>query len=147
MKNGKYIIITNNPMVKKAYTDRNFADVVDEVRFRSDKSQTEILTEARDLIYLGAKLLIHPMMGRVKPHETPYKSVMLQLPEKGREPEDGGTPETDFESVIIIEDSIAMTEKLLKNSAYIKYYDEIDGDLQFLDKLLLDSGIEELERG
>ena len=57
-----------------------------------------------------------------------------------------GTPETDFESVVIIEDSIRETEKLLKNSAYIKYYDEIDDDLQLLDKLLLDSGIDEIVR-
>ena len=153
MKNGKYIVITNNPLVNEVYTDKNYANLIDEVRFRREKSQTDILKEARDLIYLGAKLLIHPMMGRVKPHETPYKSVMLELSARGEELGKGeaacgeGTPQADYESVIVIEDSIAMTEKLLNNSAYIKYYDEIDADLQFLDKLLLDSGVEELARG
>lgn len=142
MKNGKMIIITNNPTVKKEYGDIKLAALVGEVKFREGKSQTEILTEVRDLIYLGARLLIHPMMGRIKPHETPYKSVLLEVPEGDGE----GTPETDFESVVIIEDSIRETEKLLKNSAYIKYYDEIDDDLQLLDKLLLDSGIDEIVR-
>ncbi len=142
MKNGKMIIITNNPQVNNDYTDRKLSVFKGEVRFRERKSQTEVLTEARDLIYLGARLLIHPMMGRIKPHETPYKSVLLEVDEKTVE----GTPETDFESVVIIEDSIRETEKLLKNSAYIKYYDEIDDDLQLLDKLLLDSGIDEIVR-
>ena len=142
MKSGKMIIITNNPQVNKDYTDRKLSILKGEVRFRERKSQTEVLTEARDLIYLGARLLIHPMMGRIKPHETPYKSVLLEVDEKTGE----GTPETDFESVVIIEDSIRETEKLLKNSAYIKYYDEIDDDLQLLDKLLLDSGIDEIVR-
>lgn len=142
MKNGKMIIITNNPQVNKDYTDRKLSVFKGEVRFRERESQTEVLTEARDLIYLGARLLIHPMMGRIKPHETPYKSVLLEVDENTGE----GTPETDFESVVIIEDSIRETEKLLKNSAYIKYYDEIDDDLQLLDKLLLDSGIDEILR-
>lgn len=142
MKNGKMIIITNNPQVNNDYTDRKLSALKGEVRFREGKSQTEVLTEARDLIYLGARLLIHPMMGRIKPHETPYKSVLLEAPGGDGE----GTPETDFESVVIIEDSIRETEKLLKNSAYIKYYDEIDEDLQLLDKLLLDSGMDEIVR-
>lgn len=142
MKNGKMIIITNNPQVNNGYTDRKLSAFKGEVRFREGKSQTEVMTEARDLIYLGARLLIHPMMGRIKPHETPYKSVLLEVDENTGE----GTPETDFESVVIIEDSIRETEKLLKNSAYIKYYDEIDDDLQLLDKLLLDSGIDEIVR-
>ena len=85
MKSGKMIIITNNPQVNKDYTDRKLSAFKGEVRFREGKSQTEVLTEARDLIYLGARLLIHPMMGRIKPHETPYKTDKLELEENNVE--------------------------------------------------------------
>lgn len=121
-------IITNNPRVNEHYSDKF------NLEFFPDDTQAEILKHARNKIHLGAKLLIHPMPGRIKPHETPYKSVLLEE----------GASETNFDSVVIIEDSIKMTEKYLNNTVYTKYYDELTQDLQYIDKLLLDSGIEEI---
>ena len=124
----KMTIITNNPRVNEHYSDKF------NLEFFPDDTQAEILIRARNKIHLGAKLLIHPMPGRIKPHETPYKSVLLEE----------GASETNFYSVVIIEDSIKMTEKYLNNTVYTKYYDELTQDLQYIDKLLLDSGIEEI---
>lgn len=124
----KMTIITNNPRVNEHYSDKF------NLEFFPDDTQAEILKRARNKIHLGAKLLIHPMPGRIKPHETPYKSVLLEE----------GASETNFYSVVIIEDSIKMTEKYLNNTVYTKYYDELTQDLQYIDKLLLDSGIEEI---
>lgn len=124
----KMTIITNNSRVNEHYSDKF------NLEFFPDDTQAEILKRARNKIHLGAKLLIHPMPGRIKPHETPYKSVLLEE----------GASETNFDSVVIIEDSIKMTEKYLNNTVYTKYYDELTQDLQYIDKLLLDSGIENI---
>jgi hypothetical protein len=94
----------------------------------------DILLKTRDLMHIGGKLLIHPMMGRIKPHETPYKSIILEY----------NPGKIDFQSVVIIEESIEMTKKYLTGTVYKKYYDEILEDLQYADKMLFDNGIKEM---
>ena len=135
----KPIIITNNPKVyAEFFAGNNNLPGTFEVDFHGDMTQEDILLKARDLIHLGGRLIIHPMMGRIKPHETPYKSVFMEIPDEG-EPDAG----TDFMSVTIIEDSISETRKLL-NDTFMKKYDEtMLKDLQYLDYLLIKSGIEE----
>ncbi len=140
----KVLIITNNCMVNEAVVNsgescfRNFT-----VDFVPDLSQMEVLIKARDMIHLGAKLVMHPMMGRIRPHETPYKSVLLEVPE---EREKGNGTECDLNSVIMIEDSMAETAKLLQNTFALKYDDSMLPDLQYLDYLLLRAGAEEYRR-
>lgn len=135
------LIITNN---YRAYTeiidkgDSAFRGV--RVDYHEDASQDEILIMARDMIYLGARLVMHPMAGRIKPHETPYKSVFLEVPDE-RERERGIS--SDFMSITIIEDSIQETKKFLTNTYMKKYDDSLLPDLQFIDYLLLKSGAEE----
>lgn len=126
----KALIITNNPKVNIELKDK------ENIEFYPDKSQEEILKIARDYIHLGAKLIMHPMMGRIKPHETPYKSVFLEKIE--------GTADAD--SVIIIEDSLAETKKLVENTYRKKYDWQLLPDLQYIDLLLLESGIQEYRR-
>ncbi|MEE0514998.1 MAG: GrdX family protein [Emergencia sp.] len=126
----KPVIITNNPKVQEKYNTEF------KVIFRPELDQTDILKEARDYIHLGARLIMHPMMGRIKPHETPYKSVFLQT----------GGSDTHFDSILMIEDSLLETEKFLKHTAGVKYDDTLLDDLQFIDLQLLGSGIEEFRR-
>ena len=128
----KTLIITNNPKVNIEFANR------EEIDFRPDAEQDDILKAARDLIHLGARLVMHPMMGRIKPHETPYKSVFLEVPEK--------PGKLDTESLIIIEDSISETDKYLNNTFMKKYDDNLLPDLQYIDMLLLSTGIEEYRR-
>ncbi len=80
--------------------------------------------------------IMHPMLGRIKPHETPYKSIFLENV-KG---------EVDFESLIIIEDSIAETKKILCDTMRKKYDDTMLEDLRYIDYLLLKNGIDEYRR-
>lgn len=126
----KALIITNNPKVNIELKDK------ENIEFHPDADQEEILKIARNYIHLGAKLIMHPMMGRIKPHETPYKSVFLEKT----------CGETDMESVIIIEDSLAETKKLIQNTYQKKYDEQLLPDLQYIDLLLLKSGIEEYRR-
>lgn len=123
------LIITNNERVKIEFSDRY------QVEYYKDASQMDILKMARDQIHLGAKLIIHPMMGRIKPHETPFKSVFLENV-KG---------ELHMISLTIIEDSINETNKFLTNTYKIKYEEKDFKDLAYIDYLLIKSGIEEYE--
>lgn len=122
------MIITNNPKINIEYSNSM------EIEFYEDMDQLQILKKARDYIHMGAKLIMHPMVGRIKPHETPYKSVFLEKCEG----------ELDFMSLTIIEDSIAETVKLIENTVYKKYFDDLLPDLQYIDYLLITSGIEEI---
>ncbi|MBQ7703160.1 MAG: GrdX family protein [Firmicutes bacterium] len=137
----KALIITNNPKMNEEFNS-NPADLYRsmDIDFREGADQMEILKAARDLIHLGAKLVIHPMMGRVKPHETPYKSVLMEV----LEDDDRARGVTcDFMSITIIEDSIAETDKFLNNTFRRKYDDSMLPDLQEIDRLLIRTGMEE----
>ena len=131
----KTLIITNNPKVNIEFSNNSIKEEID---FRPDAGQEYILKASRDLIHLGARLVMHPMMGRIKPHETPYKSVFLEVPDE--------PCELDTESLIIIEDSISETEKYLNNTFMKKYDDSLLPDLQYIDLLLLKTGMEEYRR-
>lgn len=135
----KPIIITNNPKVYDVFfVGSEKGHGLPEVVFCEDMTQEEILLKARDMIHLGGRLIIHPMMGRIKPHETPYKSVFVEMPDEGEI-----AAETDFMSVTIIEDSISETRKLLNDTYMLKYDETMLEDLQYLDYLLIRNGLEE----
>lgn len=138
----KTLIITNNRLVYDSFSPAGIDGTKNSfIEFREDASQLDILKRARDLIHLGGKLIIHPMMGRVRPNETPYKSVFMEIPD---DPESvSGSFSTDFMSLQIIEDSIHETEKFINNTYMIKYTDEMLPDLRYIDYLLIRNGMEE----
>ena len=95
-------------------------------------SAAEILAAARDRVHLGAKLLAHPMAGRLRPNETPYMTVVL---------EDREGP-LDLSSFEIIEYCLA-EEKKYENSR--KKYDALVlPDLRFINCEIFKSILEEL---
>ena len=124
------LIITNNPKVNIEFFNK------ENIEFHEDADQEEILRIARDYIHVGAKLIMHPMMGRIKPHETPYKSVYL---EKLQGP-------VHMDSIIIIEDSMAETRKFINNTYQRKYDEPLLEDLQYIDYLLIKNGVDEYRR-
>ena len=126
----KTLIITNNPKVSIDFSN------TENVELHEDLAQDEILKLARDHIHVGARLIMHPMMGRIKPHETPYKSVYL---EKLQGP-------VHMDSIIIIEDSMAETRKFINNTYQRKYDEPLLEDLQFIDYLLIKNGVDEYRR-
>ena len=118
----KYIIITNNPLVKEKYVDK-------EVEFY-DKKYQEILQIVKNKIALGHKILTHPLSGSVKPKETPYKSIMIS---KDKE-------YVDLDSLEIIESAIATCEKFKERSD--KWTPQVLKDFQLVDFTLIDSAID-----
>ena len=117
----KYIIITNNPLVKEKYVDK-------EVEFY-DKSYQEILQIVKNKIALGHKILTHPLSGSVKPKETPYKSVMITRAKSS----------LDFESLEIIENAIITAEKFVERRD--KWTEQVLKDFQLVDFTLIDSAM------
>jgi len=116
------ILITNNPMVNKKHLN-----AVEKV-FLENEALLNVLYLARDKIHEGHKLLTHPLSGSIKPNQTPYKSIMITK-EKGQ---------LDFESLQLIEDSIAITEGLGINSTAATQ--SILEDFQLIDLNLILSG-------
>ena len=117
----KYIIITNNPLVKEKYVDK-------EVEFY-DKKYQEILQIVKNKIALGHKILTHPLSGSVKPKETPYKSIMIS---KDKE-------YVDLDSLELIESAIATCEKFKERSD--KWTPQVLKDFQLVDFTLIDSAM------
>lgn len=117
----KFIIITNNPLVKEKYVDK-------EVEFY-DKKYEEILQIVKNKIALGHKILTHPLSGSVKPKETPYKSIMITRDKS----------ELDLESLSIIEKAIATCEKFKERSD--KWTPRVLEDFKLVDFTLIDSAM------
>lgn len=117
----KYIVITNNPLVKEKYVDK-------EIEFY-DKSYQEILQIVKNKIAQGHKILTHPLSGSVKPKETPYKSIMITK----------GKSELDLESLEIIENAIATAEKFVERRD--KWTEKVLEDFKLIDFTLIDSAM------
>ena len=120
MKSATIKIITNNPLVFDKYKN---------ITFLQSCSVEDIFTLARDEIHLGAKLIIHPLSGSIKPNESPYKSLVLS----------NERDSLDTESLLLIESAIATLRKLPKRSRELPKR-ALD-DFQVIDLDLLDSAI------
>ena len=90
------IIVTNNP---DAAQDLQNDDVL-----WIGGSYRDVLIEARDLVHQGHALLTHPLMGSLKPNETPYRTIAVSS-EKGP---------LDAESLLLIENAIETYDKFAK---------------------------------
>ena len=111
----KKLIITNNPMVYEACAMKN------EVVFEQGMDFMDVLLHVRNRIHAGGRLLTHPLSGSIKPFETPYKTVLMEM-------EGGGT---DMDSLSIIEKSIETAKKLHKPA--MELTDAVKKDFQLID--------------
>ncbi|NLY87152.1 MAG: GrdX protein [Clostridiales bacterium] len=91
------IIITNNDKVYEKFSERYKVVLI-------DGTYKDVLIKVRDMIHLGHKLLTHPLMGSVKPNETPYRSIAIA----------DQIDRVDTGDIIIIEESIMTFDKFAK---------------------------------
>ena len=112
------ILVTNNPLVTEQYKDKYMIEYI-------ETDLHGVLTRVRDMIHKGHRLLTHPLMGSIKPNESPYKSIFLSDPV--------GT--TDLKSVTIIEECIQAAGKFIEKDIPKQYLH----DLQVVDLSLLRS--------
>ena len=95
----KAIIITNNVLSKEDF--EKTSDVVFVEGLLMDVMKT-----ARDYVHKGHRLLTHPLMGSIKPNETPYKTIAISLKA------DNGV---NLDSLNLMENSIETSERLINN--------------------------------
>ena len=119
------IIITNNVMTKDKI-NKKFKIIFIEGEL------IEVLILTRDYIHKGHRLLTHPLMGSIKPNETPYKTVLISKA-------NGET--IDMDSLIIIESSIHTTEKFLNIKKTPNWPQNILDDFSLIDYDLIYNAI------
>lgn len=126
----KKIIITNNPLVYENYKDKM------EIMYSETYTYFDVLSNARNKIHEGHRLLTHPLSGSVKPNETPYKSVALTI-EKGS---------LDIESLMIMEESIETAKKFIFGKKTPRWTEKILEDFQLIDFYLIKGAIESMDQ-
>ncbi|WP_165064623.1 GrdX family protein [Desulfovibrio sp. ZJ200] len=74
---GRASLITNNPL----FSTRSPAGL--DVRLVDDDARA-VLIRARDLVHRGWRLANHPLYGNFRPHQQPYRSIVLLVPAAGK---------------------------------------------------------------
>jgi len=120
----KPIIISNNPLVWNKYTHV----VKVQGKFK------DVLIEARNAIHKGQRLLTHPLTGSIKPNQTPYKSIILTIPQH--------TNAVDLESLQLIEDALAVVNKF--GPLKVTLTEGMLNDYQVIDLSFMESAWESL---
>ncbi|MDL2207177.1 GrdX family protein [Desulfovibrio sp. OttesenSCG-928-M16] len=68
-----------------------------------------VLLAARDRIHAGWKLLNHPLYGNFRPHQQPYRSLLLQNRQSAHAKADGiMRVEADAMSLHLLEEALAL---------------------------------------
>ncbi len=122
------IILTNNPDVVQTFQDR---DVL-----RVDGTYRDVLTKARDLIHQGHRLLTHPLMGSLKPNETPYRTVAVSSEQAA----------LDMDSLLLIENAIETFDKfaqVTRPDRGVNTPERMLADFRMIDLSLIESALED----
>ncbi|TDT50729.1 GrdX family protein [Fonticella tunisiensis] len=121
----KIIIVTNNVLSDTSFRGNHRVDFI-------EGSLLDVLIKVRDYIHLGHRLMTHPLMGSIKPNQTPYKTVAITL--KAYE-------SVDLNSLILIENSIEITLKLLNNKPPRNWPEEVLEDYRAVDFELIKNAL------
>lgn len=103
MKKDRILIITNNELVKKEFKN-NFKVIL------LEGSYLDVILDVRNRIHLGNKLVTHPILGRLRPAETPFISVAV-------EPNNGNTHE---DSIYAIEYALGQYKNNVKEKDLLR---------------------------
>lgn len=120
------ILITNN----QKFID--YSDFEIQIEYR-DESYLQVLERVRDYVHKNYKILTHPLYSNLIPTSTVYRSILI---EKGEV--------LDFESVLLIENSISKVERILKtqNKKYISA--EVLEDLKYIDYEIIEETLRQI---
>ena len=120
------IILTNNSLVCEKYGNQLDITYV-------DGQYIDVLKSARDMVHKGSKLITHPLMGSIKPNQTPFRSIIVSA---------GNV--LDVESLTIIENSIAATEKFQRDNKVPLWNVNVLDDFRFVDLKLIESALDSI---
>lgn len=110
-------IITNNPLSKEKFSEEYTVKFV-------EGNVEAVYKKVRDEIHMGHRLLTHPLMSSVKPNETPYRTICVSIEKADK---------VDFQSLQMIEDSMATLHKFLNMAALPNYNEQVLYDFQVID--------------
>lgn len=120
------IILTNNSLVCEKYSGQLDITYI-------DGQYIDVLKSVRDMVHKGSKLITHPLMGSIKPNETPFRSIIVSA---------GNV--LDVESLTIIENSIAATEKFQRDNRVPCWNENVLNDFRFVDLKLFESALDSI---
>lgn len=86
------LLVTNNPLLRNAVPSCDFID----------GNPLAVLLRSRDYVHLGWILLSHPLYGNLRPHQHPYRSILLERPDG--EPR----PTLDLQSLEYVENALGV---------------------------------------
>jgi hypothetical protein len=113
----KAIIVTNNVLSQESFKEKYKVVFI-------DGSLMDVFKAARNYIHQGYTLLTHPLSGSVKPNETPYKTIAISHEKLN---------ELDFNSLMLIENSIETAAKLLVNRQKKQWAESVLDDFRVID--------------
>lgn len=121
----KVIIVTNNIVSKSNFEKKHQVIFI-------EGTLMDVLIKSRDLIHIGHELLTHPLMGSIKPNQTPYKTVALSLkPQK----------QADMDSIVFIENSIETVSRFLSMKPLRDWPESVLEDFRLIDFDLINNAI------
>jgi len=130
---SKYLLVTNNPLVKKEIEDGNLGNDLD-IKLKLCDDLDQVMIKVRDFIHKGYNLISHPLAGSVKPAQNPYRSILIE--------KDNGL---NYESLKTIEKAIEKLKQFQKNKIEKEYPADILEDYQVIDHSLISSGIKSIK--
>lgn len=113
----KVIIITNNKLTYESLKSRFKAEFI-------EGTLMDVLVTVRDYIHKGHRLLTHPLMGSIKPNQTPYKSIAIS--EKCED-------NVDIDSLMYIEKSIETASKFIQSKPLRVWPETVLQDFMVID--------------
>ena len=118
------VLLTNNPSLCGAVSVGRFVE----------GPSLSVLTAARDAVHFGASLLTHPLCGNLRPHQQPFRSVLIE--------EHPGAL-VDLESLSLIDSAVA----IYRNCGRLALPEDVDAavrkDYAFVDFELMRESLEQ----
>ena len=116
------VLVTNNPLLKEKVDSCDFVT----------GSSLDVLVRTRNFVHEGWVLLSHPLYGNLRPHQHPYRSVLLERPAGD------SRPPLDLQSLEFLENALgvylAQKERILSDKGMPG---TVRGDYAFIDAELM----------
>ena len=119
---GGILIITNNDKVWNTYQEKCKCILL--------TTYLEVLEKVRDQVHEGGILLTHPMASSLKPNQTPYRSIILEVGER--------LP-MDMMSLTMIEQALETYQKFVAHKKLPEYSEAVKEDFKTIDASLMKS--------
>ncbi|MDR1622046.1 MAG: GrdX family protein [Synergistaceae bacterium] len=90
---GSVVLITNNVSLERLIVPFSLAAQL------VKGSSLNVLITVRDAVHLGSRLLTHPLYGNLRPHQQPFRSVLIETNPNAL---------VDLESLSMIEEAVLL---------------------------------------